>query len=240
MEFVRAVQNVKSGKIVSLGTSGGEGPPSSRSGIITKSILISSFEWVFLPPATPSSLSRTIEGLFELTRRLTRALNLASYVATGTTYKDTRTPSDVARYAQRSPQEQLPETLIVFMFSLIQKLGGGGGACLPWPPPNWLSVHTCWGNGQLQWTSKPALRWSTESVRRDSSTTTAGLAGHGLWPGDPVSPLWRSSGHSCGKRTPELSSCSPELSSASKSCASNTGQTQSASLRFTGTCQSHC
>ena len=62
MEFVRAVQNVKSGKIVSLGTSGGEGPPSSRSGIITKSILISSFEWFFLPPATPSSRLGPLKG----------------------------------------------------------------------------------------------------------------------------------------------------------------------------------
>ena len=56
-------------------------------------------------------------------------------------YKDTRTPSDVARYAQRSRQEQLPETLIVYTFSLIQKLGGGGGACLPWPPPtDWVFI----------------------------------------------------------------------------------------------------
>ena len=42
------------------------------------------YSLLFLP-AAPSPPSRTLEGLFELTRRPSRALNLASCVASGTT-----------------------------------------------------------------------------------------------------------------------------------------------------------
>ena len=50
------------------------------------------FSLPFLHP-TPLSLSRNLEGLFELTQRLSRALNFDAYVA----LELQRTPSGVAR-----------------------------------------------------------------------------------------------------------------------------------------------
>ena len=97
-------------------------------------------------PATPSSPSRTLEGLIELTRHPTRALNLAAYVASELRgYKDTVRCAVLGAEVPDHRQVQLTQTLIVLVlkthfFSVFQKLGGPG-------PP--LSAPLVW-IGRLQ------------------------------------------------------------------------------------------
>ena len=65
-------------------------------------------------PATPSSPSWTLEGLFELTLRPSRALNLDEYVASELQrYKDTVRCGALGAEVPGHRQEQLMQTLIV-------------------------------------------------------------------------------------------------------------------------------
>ena len=84
-----------------------------------------------VPPATPSSPSRTLEGLFELTGRSSRALNLDTYVTSELQrYKETvRCGVLGAEVPGQRNKEQLAQTLIVcllktHLFLSLRKLEG--------------------------------------------------------------------------------------------------------------------
>ena len=65
-------------------------------------------------PATPSSPSRTLEGLFELTRRPSRALDSPrALIPELQRYKDTVRCASLGAEVPRHRQEQLAQTLIV-------------------------------------------------------------------------------------------------------------------------------
>ena len=69
------------------------------------------------PPATPSSPSRTLEGLFELTRRLSRALDSPrALLPELQRYKDTVRCAALGAEVPGHRQEQLTQTLIVCLF----------------------------------------------------------------------------------------------------------------------------
>ena len=88
--------------------------------------------YVSLPflPATPSSPSWTLEGLFELTRRPSRALDSPrALLAELQRYKDTVWCAALGAEVPGYRQDQLMQTLIVrllklHLFLLVQKLGG--------------------------------------------------------------------------------------------------------------------
>ena len=99
-------------------------------GQINDSSLGKCYSLLFLP-ATLSSLSRTFEGLFELTRSPLRALNLDAYVASELQRnKDTVGCAALGAEVPGQRQEQLTQTLIVFLcktllFLFFWKLKGG-------------------------------------------------------------------------------------------------------------------
>ena len=119
----RAVDSEHEPSSSSAAHGGSGGGLSSSTGLATNSIFFcflfvnpSSGKHYSLPflPATPSSPSRTLEGLFELTKRHSRALNSPrALLPELQRYKDTVRCGALGAEVPRHRQQQLPQTLIV-------------------------------------------------------------------------------------------------------------------------------